>query len=485
MRYELGIPPVMAQELRSHLFGDRSKEQMAITLCGVKRSAGHVRLLGRHLILMPAEAFSHQSAGGLALDPAVQRHVLQLAAQERLSQVDWHTHPGNGPSVGFSSVDDQSERELAAYLAQRIPGTYYASVVLNSQAMAVRVWEAKNGQAVPVPISTPDLENPIPFSPSGSRTDPDIFSAGRFDRQVRAFGYQFQRCLRAMKVGVVGLGGLGSIVVEQLARLGIRDWVLVDPDHVEASNLNRLLGATSRDVEEEHAKVEVAARNIKQIDAQAKIKVLRCSTYALRALKALKECDLLIAATDNDASRLVLNALACQYLIPIVHTGVNLEPGSDGTFQDISGEFAIPDLGSWCLLCSGIIDAQRASWDLASPEEHANLIQRGYLANVPAPAVYHLNGIIASLAVTEIHNLVCPYKPMRRYLVYRELEGELMSLEVPCREHCMHCGPEGLLGLGDLASLWTPRRGRSLSEIGIPLAEEEPLDEQEEHSPQE
>src|SRR5262249_7709394 len=153
--------------------------------------------------------------------------------------------------------------------------------------------------------------------------------------------------------------------------------------------------------------------------------------------------DVLIAATDNDASRLVLNALSAQYLIPIVHAGVNLSVHSDGSFEDVSGEVAIPSLGTWCLLCGGMIDPTRAAYDLARPEERAQLIERGYLDGVAAPAVYHLNGVVASLAVAELHNLVTPYRPLRPYIIYRELEGELVSVNVPQSETCLHCSPDG------------------------------------------
>ncbi len=325
MRYELVIPPSMARELKSHLLGDRTKEQMAIMLCGRKRSKGRVSLLGRHLVVMPAEAFSRQSAGSLELHPAVQSHVLQLAAHEGLSQVDWHTHPGDGPTVGFSGIDDRNESKLAAYLGERLPGTLYASVVLNDGATAARVWEVRNGRPAPVSIPAPNLEHPLQMSLLEKQPGEDASSDGRFDRQIRAFGLQFQRQLRSLRVGVVGLGGLGSIIVEQLARLGVQDWILVDPDHIETSNLNRLLGATLRDVTREATKVAVAARTVQRIDARARVRAMACSVFSPQALTALKACDLLIAATDNEASRLVVNALACQYLIPFIHVGVNLE----------------------------------------------------------------------------------------------------------------------------------------------------------------
>ena len=468
VRYELVLPPGMIHQLRSHLLADRTREQMAVLLSGIARGRDRTRLLGRHLITLPPGAFAEQSASSLVLDQDVQRDILRLAAREGLSQIDFHTHPGEGARVAFSYTDDENERRLATYLAERMPGTVYGSVVINGRSHAARIWEVVEGQPVSAPLALPGLDDAaVPWSSDSPdrRGIPD----GRFDRQVRAFGADFQRRLGSLSVGVVGCGGLGSVLIEQLARLGVRKWVLVDPDRVEVSNLNRLLGATVRDADDEVAKVGIARRNIRRIDPQARVRALRSTVYAPRALAALKGCDLVIAATDNDASRLAVNALACQYLIPLVHVGVNLARRDDG-FEDISGEVAIPSLGDWCLLCSGIINAQRAAWDLARPEEQALLTARGYIEGTPAPAVYHLNALIASLAATEIHNLVRPYKPLRRYLIYNELQGELLAVGVPTQEACLHCGTQGRLALGDLVSPWRPDPPRSVAAILVPEA---------------
>lgn len=456
--YRIVLPQNMAGEVRAHLLQDRSREQMAIALCGVDRSAGRTRLLGRHLILMPPEAFSHQSAGGLQLHQSVQREVLKLAAREGLSQVDFHTHPGAG-AVGFSGIDDRNEAAIASYLAQRLPETLYGSVVMNGSSTAARIWDVRGNEVRGVAIPPPHLEGGSSlFERDGELTAVD---AARFDRQVSAFGRTFQTRVRALRVGIAGVGGIGSIIVEELARLGVRDWVLVDPDVVEVSNLNRLLGSTFDDVSEEIAKVDVAARNVSMIDGGARVTALRCTVFTQRALDALRTCDVLIAATDNDASRMVLNALAAQYLIPIVHVGVNLGVDGEGRFEDVSGEVALPALGTWCLLCAGMIDATRAGQDLARPEERELLHQRGYLPGIAAPAVYHLNAVVASLAVAEIHNLVAPYRELRRYVVYRDLQGEMLPVEVPRSQDCLHCSPDGLIGLGDLAPMWRPDRFRA------------------------
>src|SRR5262249_48957876 len=157
MDYEIIIPPAAKQALLDHLLKDRSKEQMAVLLCGLSPSKNHTRLLGRHLVTMLPESFTRQSSVGLELDQDVQRHVFQLAAKEGLSQVDFHTHPGDGASIAFSHIDDTHETALAKYLAKKLPGTIYSSVVLNGTAAAARVWEVRGGYPAAKPIVPPIL----------------------------------------------------------------------------------------------------------------------------------------------------------------------------------------------------------------------------------------------------------------------------------------------------------------------------------------
>lgn len=454
MNYQIVLGSEMADELGRHLLSDRSTEQMAVVLCGLDRRDGLTRLLGRHLITLPPEAFRGQSAFGLELAPSVQQHILALAAREGLSQIDFHTHPGDGRGVAFSGIDDRSEQELAGYLAERLPNTVYASVVTNGCDAAARVWEAHRGELRVAAIAPPRLDGTQILGADRARFRSDEL---RYDRQIRAFGRELQSSLSEIQIGIVGAGGLGSVFVEQAARIGVRRWRISDPDIVETTNLNRLLGAYPDDVSEERAKVHVVARNIRAMHPDAEIATIRASVFTKRALNLLKSCDVLVAATDNDASRMVVNALAAQYLIPLIHLGVNLDVSEDG-ITDISGEVAVPPLGTWCLLCAGLIDAGRAAMDLASPAERALLRDRGYLAGVEAPAVYHLNSTVASLAVSELHNLVWPYRALRRYVVFRDLEGDLMTVNVPAGVDCPHCGPSGRLGLGDLAPLWRPQR---------------------------
>ncbi len=518
MNYTLSLTRPAAEMLQAHLLGDRSREQMAVTLCGVNRLHRELRLLVRDVILLPADAFRRQSAAQLELKPEVQAFIHARAHRHGLIEVDWHSHPGAGPVVGFSGTDDHYETAQAAYLAERMDGVPYGSIVVNDDALDARLWltevakpagakgKSEPAAAAPAPnraglpkahplqaILLGDLARRIPVTAQRLNRAHAAFISPIFDRQVRAFGPDVQRRLAALRIRVIGVGGLGSALVAHLARLGVAHWVLVDPDIVELTNLNRLVGASAVDAQKARPKVYVARSSIRQAIAKATVRALKTDVFDPAAQRALKSCDLLIVATDNHSSRMAVNRLAVQYLIPLVHAGFNvsvapdLSPdpspgrggapttplpsqgrgdGGDRSVTDVSGEFAIPELGRWCLHCAGIVDPQAAGWELAPAGQRALLRQRGYVADTPAPAVGHLDGVVAALAAAEIHNLVAAFKPQHRYLTYDALHGELVPLSVGGPGHkaiattaCPVCSPDdGVLGLGDLEPLPDYRR---------------------------
>jgi hypothetical protein len=390
MDYTLSLTRHAAEVLDAHLLGDRSREQMAVTLCGVNRLHRELRLLVRDVILLPPDAFRHQTAVRLELKPEVQAFIHQRAHEQGLIQVDWHSHPGplsshcgplgshpgSGGSVAFSATDNEHEAAQAAYLAHRMEGVPFGSVVVSDGAMDARLWitpsrqrKGKDGRVRTVvyrPEAQPlqavllgDLRRVIPATARRGAVAHDPALSAVHDRQVRAFGQAFQRRLGELRVGIVGLGGLGSALAAHLARLGVRDWVLVDPDVVELTNLNRLVNATVTDAQGERPKVYVARSSVRQSNPNASVRALQTDVFDPEAQRALKACDLLVVATDNHASRMAANRLAIQYLIPLLHAGFHigveaLPPspspagqGKDGAtaVTDVSGEFAIPDLG--------------------------------------------------------------------------------------------------------------------------------------------
>ena len=107
-----------------------------------------------------------------------------------------------------------------------------------------------------------------------------------FDRQVRAFGAAGQQRLGDTRVAIIGLGGTGSIAAQQLVHLGVRKFVLIDPDTIEVTNLNRVVGATAQDVGA--SKVSVAARYIKSFSSEADVSECEQAASRPTARKAPK-----------------------------------------------------------------------------------------------------------------------------------------------------------------------------------------------------
>src|SRR5437667_23780 len=141
---------------------------------------------------------------------------------------------------------------------------------------------------------------------------------GRFSRQVHALGREGHAVLSSMKVGIVGLGGAGSSLAEQLARLGVCSFVLADADKFQASNLTRVYGSEARDLTNgQPPKVAIAKRNILRIVPHAVVEAIQQSVVNQRVLAALSGCDVIFSCVDRQAPRAVMNEVAYQRFIPL------------------------------------------------------------------------------------------------------------------------------------------------------------------------
>src|SRR5262249_23324785 len=135
----------------------------------------------------------------------------------------------------------------------------------------------------------------------------------RFERQIRALGSDGHAQLRATTIGVVGAGGLGAHVIQQLAHLGIGHLVVIDPDRVSTTNLSRLVGARRRDARLRRRKTHVARRMVGNIGGPTRVTTVFGSATDAEPARALLDCDVIIGCTDTQWSRTILNAIAYQY----------------------------------------------------------------------------------------------------------------------------------------------------------------------------
>ena len=136
-------------------------------------------------------------------------------------------------------------------------------------------------------------------------SDSDIHP--QYDRQVPLFGVAGQKILRSIRVGLVGLGGTGSIVLQALAHLGVQDFLLLDPDIIEETNLNRLVGATPKDLG--LPKVPVAKAWTQRINSDVRIEARQDTVLKAAVARSLADTDFVFCCTDSHGSRAVFEPI--------------------------------------------------------------------------------------------------------------------------------------------------------------------------------
>jgi molybdopterin/thiamine biosynthesis adenylyltransferase len=230
----------------------------------------------------------------------------------------------------------------------------------------------------------------------------------RFDRQS-FLGPDSEKLLADLNVGIVGLGGGGSHVAQQLAHIGIGRFTIADPDHLEDTNLNRLVGATFDDVVERTSKADVAERLIRNLNPGAEVISIRDAWQS--AMLPLRSVDILIGAVDTYKERNELERFARRFLIPYVDLGMDVHMLSAGVYA-IGGQIVLSMPGHLCLWCMGILNEERLA-------EEA----RRYGDVGGRPQVIWPNGILASTAVGVVMQLVAPWYPRPIASAYLEYDG--------------------------------------------------------------
>ena len=216
-------------------------------------------------------------------------------------------------------------------LAKLLPeDAIHATMVVGQASLDAHYYDRESGTIRPVRrVSIHGVRDGAPLvtwvSPVHAEPDDEPFpDEARYIRQIPLLGRGAQSVMARSVVVIVGLGGLGSFAAVECAHLGIGTLILIDPDRVEASNLNRLVAATDADVG--RAKVDVYAALVHSISPRTSVMAVTASILSHDALQAAKQADLLLGCVDSHGGRLVMNQFAVQYGIPLLDAGQ--EPAS-------------------------------------------------------------------------------------------------------------------------------------------------------------
>ncbi len=149
----------------------------------------------------------------------------------------------------------------------------------------------------------------------------------RFSRTELLIGKESLEKLNKSKVALFGIGGVGSYVVEGLARAGVQSFILVDKDEVDITNINRQIIATTKTVG--RPKVEVAKERILEINPEAKVEIYQ--EFFMPETEGILDdsIDYTIDAVDTVTAKIELAERAEKLNIPIISsmgTGNKLDP---------------------------------------------------------------------------------------------------------------------------------------------------------------
>ncbi len=468
-------------ELQQHLFPGDSDEHGAVLLCGSTTDQGRLTLLVREVVLA-ADGVEYVAGtrGYRLLTGEFVTSQLRRAKEAGLIYLAAHNHGGE-LQVSFSKADLAShERGYPTLLA--VNGAHVGGLVLASAALAGDIW-LTDGSRHPVD-RTVVIGDERRLLSDGQR-DPARASGivdEMYSRQTLAFGHAGQARLSRLRVAVVGAGGVGMLVVQLLARLGVGEFVIIDPDHVGRSNLARLPEARLKDATGRFGngwfgrlvraagynrptpKVELARRIVHGANPHAVVDAILGDVADDPVAKALVGTDFVFLAADTMLARDVVNQIAYQYLIPTLQIGskVVVSPKT-GDVLDVFG--VVRSLGTvpGCLRCNDLVNVTKLAEEaVATAEQRRN--QR-YVDDpaITAPSVITLNAMAVGWAVNDfMHYATGIGRPSTGFRILRSKpagagQPQFVIQEPHVDPNCHVCSakPYSALAVGDGADLPT------------------------------
>jgi molybdopterin/thiamine biosynthesis adenylyltransferase len=367
-----------------------------------------LRLVSHQFRDIEPSAFVSTSAVHVTWGTAGYMGLLSDALAAGLVPAIVHTHPGS--TAFFSGQDDTNEARLALTAAVKGVRGLASIVLAGDGSIRARLWR---GQGAPADAAFVQMVGGRFMR--WTKDAAGVADADHLDRQARLFGPSFNPVLRGLRIAIIGLGGTGSAVAALLARLGVGYLLLLDDDHLETTNLNRVHGSRRSDVDGRLSKVALAEREIAAADLGVHVVTKKGWVNSPEMRDALKSCDFVFGCTDAHSGRAMLNRLAHYYGIPVIDVGLRMAPAAAGCGHDINGRVTTLSPGRPCLLCSGVIDPRRAaeeSLERADPAEFRRRKAEAYVigGGDPAPAVVTFTTEMACVAVNEMVDAITGFR---------------------------------------------------------------------------
>jgi molybdopterin/thiamine biosynthesis adenylyltransferase len=376
---------------------DDEGETAGVVAANVIDDEGGRTILARELTWAPPETYLEREPGRISLRSSGWVPPLRASRGEHAMALFLHTHPGG--RAAFSRRDDVVDDSLAEIFFANAGSGLYGSVVIGGTSSTPTISGRVRG--IETQFDPVEVVRVVGDALSIQVAEERPRELAVFDRQVRALGRAGQSVLGNLSVGVVGLGGTGSAVTEQLIRLGVKHIVAIDDDEVTASNISRCYGSSTSDLG--RAKVDVIADLAERIGSGTVIAAIRGNLRSEIVAKELRHCDVVFSCVDGHGARLILNRFATWHLAPVIDLAV-LVSKEDDNLMGVDGRVTWLAPGSACLLCRERIDPSLAYAEQLDPQERRSLIEQGYVPELgePEPSVVTYTSLVASFATSEL-----------------------------------------------------------------------------------
>lgn len=399
----LVITEDLATALAGNLLLRRPLEQGAFALLHKGKGHSGMRLMVSDVFPATAAAWEIQSEYNLRPSAKWVSAAISYAIKYKAGLLFIHSHPNKSHPVGLSYSDSIAFSSLAATIAPMLDGPFGA-VVIHPSGWSGVLWSGT--QVVPIEKIVTLGRNLRLLSPL-----PAVASDRLDDRQRDALGQIHDR-LRTLSVAVVGCGGLGSPVAEQLVRMGINEVILIDNDFLDTpSNVRRVFGAKLNHVKATpyRSKVDIVGGHLKKLGLGVKVREVKGDVRLEEIFRNLIDADVVILATDTHGSRAIVNELPSKYLLPVIDVGVRVGSKSDGTLSGLVAETRILTPATPCLWCRKTLSADTVRAENLPPEERGQLVKEGYVLHgvgEPEPSVTALTVLGSGLATCALIGLL-------------------------------------------------------------------------------
>lgn len=403
--HTLVLPEKIANQLRHHLFPGDGLEAAALLLCA-STGERRIKLLGREVLPVPYDTCSRARDAitwpGNYVEAAIDQAILY---GDTIIAV--HSHPGG--LYAFSGTDDDSDRVLMSALRQGTDRIAGSAIMTQDGAVRARLYQSDH-TATPIDLVMRVGSDLHCWWHSGATPAGPPAPPMAFTNEMRAW-------LGRISVCIIGVSGTGSIVAEQLARLGVGEIILIDYDRMEERNLNRILNSSLEDLGS--YKVAMFAGAIRRYRPDCDVVTVTDSVATRDAVLAACEADALFSCVDTAEGRNIADRMSAYFAMPLFDVGVSIPteatPAGGRRIAEVYGRVDYVYPGGSSLMDRGVYDAVLLEAEYlarTAPRALARKISDGYLRGMAeeAPGVITLNMRAASACVIEFLARMFPFR---------------------------------------------------------------------------